>query len=90
MHTCTSRDPSVKTTLSKMRSDGSRKLPDSTLEWEEVSGLIFYRGCLYIPNQMDLHCKILRCCHDAPTAGHSGQHQTMEEVHCHYWWPGMD
>jgi hypothetical protein len=59
MHTCTSHDPSVKTALSKMRSDGSWKLPDSTLEWEEVSGLIFYRGCLYIPNQMDLCHEIL-------------------------------
>jgi hypothetical protein len=71
---CTSCDPSVETALSKMRSDGSQKLPDSTLEWEEVDGLIFYRGCLYIPDQLDLHCEILRCCHNAPAAGHPGQH----------------
>jgi hypothetical protein len=87
---CTSRDPSVKTALSKMRSEGSRKLPDGTLEWEEVDSLIFYRGCLYIPNQLDLCREILRRCHDTPAAGHPGQHQTMEEVHRHYWWPGMD
>jgi hypothetical protein len=87
---CTSCDPSVKTALSKMRSDGSRKLPDDTLEWEEVDGLIFYRGRLYIPNQMDLRRKILRHCHNTPAAGHPDQHQTMEEVHCHYWWPSMD
>jgi hypothetical protein len=90
VRTCTSRDPSVKTALSKMRSDGSRKLLDGTLEWEEVDGLIFYRGRLYIPDQLDLRREILRRCHDAPAAGHPGQHQTMEEVHCHYWWPGMD
>jgi hypothetical protein len=87
---CTSRDPSVETALSKMHSDGSQKLPDSTLEWEEVDGLIFYRGRLYIPNQLDLRHKILCRCHNTPAAGHPGQHQTMEEVHCHYWWPGMD
>jgi hypothetical protein len=90
VHTCTSCDPSVKTALSKMCSDGSQKLPDSTLNWEEVDGLIFYRGRLYIPNQMDLRQEILCCCHNTPTAGHPGQHQTMEEVHCHYWWPRMD
>jgi hypothetical protein len=90
VHACTSHDPSVETALSKMGSDGSRKLPDSTLKWEEVDGLIFYRGHLYIPHQMDLHHKILCHCHNTPAAGHPSQHQTMEEVHRHYWWPGMD
>jgi hypothetical protein len=90
MCACTSHDPSVETALSKMHSDGFQKLPDGTLEWEEVSGLIFYRGRLNIPNQMDLRHEILCCCLDAPAAGHPGQHRTMEEVHHHYWWPGMD
>jgi hypothetical protein len=46
---CTSCDPSVKIALFKMCSDGSRKLPDGTLEWEEVDGLIFYRAVSIFP-----------------------------------------
>jgi hypothetical protein len=60
IRSCKNLDATVKLALDKVRLEGSWKLPDGGLEWEEQNGLIYHRGCLYIPNQDDLHCKVLR------------------------------
>jgi len=44
---------------------------------------------LVIPPDEALKCKILQLLHDAPTAGHPGQDETLTQVSHSYWWPGM-
>jgi hypothetical protein len=87
---CKDLEPLVQTALDQARKEGSRKLPNGRLEWEEKNSLIYHRGRLYIPNWDDLRREVLRRSHDALAASHPGQFQTMEEVHRYYWWPNMD
>jgi hypothetical protein len=60
---------------------------DGTFEWEEEDGLVYFRGKLYIPPDVALRWDIVKSCHNAPTAGHPGQSQTLKLVSRHYWWP---
>jgi hypothetical protein len=87
---CKDLEPLVQTALDQARKEGSWKLPNGGLKWEEKDGLIYHRGRLYVPNGDDLRREVLHCSHDALAAGHPGQFQTMEEVHRYYWWPNMD
>jgi hypothetical protein len=87
---CKDLEPLVQTMLDQVRKEGSRKLPNGGLEWEEKDSLIYHRGRLYVPNRDNLRQEVLRRSHDALAAGHPGQFQTMEEVHRYYWWPNMD
>jgi hypothetical protein len=48
-------DPEVTAALQRLRYQGPNQLPNVTLEWEEIDGMIYYHGCLYIPRGEDLH-----------------------------------
>jgi hypothetical protein len=87
---CKDLEPLVQTTLDQAHKEGSRKLPNGGLEWEEKDSLIYHQGCLYIPNWDNLRQEVLCQSHDALAAGHPGQFQMMEEVHCYYWRSNMD
>ena len=58
-------------------------------DWTLKEGLIFYKGCCYIPNNLELQRKILQQYHDSIPLGHPGQLQPQEIIQCNYWWPGM-
>ena len=81
------QDAEVLQGLASLKKNGLRKMLDGTFEWEEEDGLVYHRGKLYVPNDVDLRRAIVRSCHDAPTAGHPGQARTLELVSRHYWWP---
>jgi transposase InsO family protein len=83
-------DLEVETALQRLKSQGPNQLPNGTLEWEEVDGLIYHHGRLYIPKGEDLRREALQRCHDAVAVGHPGQHVTLEEVKRYYWWPGVE
>jgi hypothetical protein len=51
---CKDLEPLVQTALDQARKEGSQKLPNGRLEWEEKDGLIYHQGCLYVPNWDDL------------------------------------
>lgn len=72
-----------------MKRTGPRKLVNGAAEWEEVNGLVYYRGKLYIPNNMEIRCEILKQCHNSVTTGHLGHNLTLELVERYYWWPLM-
>uniref|UniRef100_A0A0W0GF46 Reverse transcriptase-rnase h-integrase n=1 Tax=Moniliophthora roreri TaxID=221103 RepID=A0A0W0GF46_MONRR len=48
-------------------------------EWEEEDGLVYYKEKLYVPEDKGLHTNVLKQCHDVPTAGHLGEHGTLEQ-----------
>jgi len=58
-------------------------------EWSERDGLLYYRGCIYVPNTSDLRHRIVSLCHDTKVAGHPGRFKTLELVSQSYWWPNM-
>jgi len=58
-------------------------------EWLERNGLLYYRGCIYVPNTSDLRRRIVSLCHDTKVAGHPGCFKTLELVSRNYWWPNM-
>jgi hypothetical protein len=51
---CKDLEPLVQTALDQARKEGSWKLPNSRLEWEEKDSLIYHQGRLYVPNRDDL------------------------------------
>ena len=85
----TALDEEVTKALDTLKSKGPRKLTNGTLEWENVNGLLYYKGKLYIPDDSDLRSEIVKSCHDAPAAGHLGRNATLELVSRNYWWPCM-
>uniref|UniRef100_A0A0W0F4X9 Putative reverse transcriptase-rnase h-integrase n=1 Tax=Moniliophthora roreri TaxID=221103 RepID=A0A0W0F4X9_MONRR len=83
------KEAEVLQAVEELKKKGSRRLINRLLEWEEDNGLVYYKGKLYIPTDKGLHAEVLKQCHNAPTAGHLGEHGTLEQVSRYYWWPGM-
>src|SRR6266571_3208375 len=50
---------------------------------------LFYNGCLYIPDEIDLRRQIVRDYHNTLTAGHPGVLATCRSIRTSYWWPGL-
>src|SRR6266498_1492269 len=42
-------------------------------EWSERDGLLYYHGCIYIPNASNLCRRIVSFCHDTKVACHPGR-----------------
>lgn len=78
------KEAEVVSALKKMKRTGLRKLANRAAEWEESDGLVYYRGKLYVPNNLEIRCEILKQCHDSVTTGHPGRNLTLELVEHHY------
>ena len=85
----TEQDPEVTLALEVLKGHKPCPLVQDPTEWEEKEGIVFYRGQMYIPRVPDLHRRVVRLCHDSPTAGHPSQHGTHELVSQTYWWLGL-
>jgi hypothetical protein len=81
---CSDCEVEVAQALEVLRKKGPRKLVNNLLEWEELDGLLYYKGKLYILNNKELHAEIIKTCHDTPTTGHPGKHGMLELVSRHY------
>ena len=58
-------------------------------DWQHINGLLIFKGCIYVPPDMDLHRSILFRCHDHPTTGHPGYLKTCQLVVNEFWWLGL-
>lgn len=83
------REAEVLEGLKELKRGGLQRLAGGLPQWEEDDGLVYHRGRVYVPPEGDLRKRVLRQCHDTPTAGHGGNHSTFALVSSHYWWPGM-
>ena len=86
---CSARETEVAQALAVVRKKGPRRLINDVLEWEDVDGLLYYKGKLYIPDNKELRAEIVKSCHNTPSTGHPGKHATLELVSRYYWWPRM-
>ena len=70
--------------------DSSTNLTDWTVEKDSTKqDVLFYKGKMFIPNDIDLRRNIVWRHYDAPTAGHPGILETINKIKAHYYWPGM-
>ena len=58
-------------------------------EWVQQDSITLHRGCVYIPNNAQLHHDIVKAHHSPPMVGHPGKWKTLELVSRNYWWPGI-
>ena len=56
----------------------------------DKEGIITFQERLYVPISIPLRGEVIRAHHDMPTAGHPGDHKTLELVTRNYCWPGMN
>jgi len=71
----------------ELRKSSTRSLRSAELS--ERDGLLYYHGCIYVPDASDLRRRIVLLCHDTKVAGHPGRFKTLELVSRNYWWPNM-
>lgn len=55
----------------------------------DEDGVLLLNSRTYVPDTDDLRLRVLRSCHDHPTAGHWGQNKTQALVLRDYAWPGL-
>ena len=60
-----------------------------SMEWLEDSGVLRFRGKIYVPWNTDLRRRVVSLCHDTKVAGHPGRWKTLELVSRNYWWLQM-
>jgi hypothetical protein len=67
--------------------DHKRELEDRVTR----DGRLFMRsgGQLCVPNDLALHTRLIRECHDSATAGHLGRDKTLEQMQRRFFWHGM-
>src|SRR5258707_507580 len=58
-------------------------------EWERDGDLVMYRGCVYVPKDLQLCHDIVHAHHDSMMTGHPGWWKTLELVSHNYWWLGI-
>jgi len=58
-------------------------------EWSEDNGVLWFRGKIYVPQNLDLWRQIVSLYHNTKVAGHPGCWKTLELVSRNYWWPQM-
>jgi hypothetical protein len=86
---CSNRKVKVAQALKVLCKKDPRRLVNNLIEWEELNGLLYYKGKLYIPNNKELCARIIKTCHDTPITGHPGKQRMLKLVSRHYWWPKM-
>ena len=58
-------------------------------EWSEDDGVLWFRGKIYVPWNVDLRRRVVSLCHDTKVAGYPECWKTLELVSRNYWWPQM-
>jgi hypothetical protein len=83
------KDDLVKLAVEALKTGGIPLIKSVLTNWKLEDGLLFFLGqCYVLPNET-LQNQIVECYHDTLPLGHLRQFQTLELMHCDYWWPGM-
>jgi hypothetical protein len=82
------QEESVAKAARELRKDKGRGTVKSA-EWSESDGLLMFHSQIYVPNDRELRCHIIKQHHDMCIAGHAGHFKTLELVSHNYWWSQM-
>uniref|UniRef100_A0A0W0FRD0 Reverse transcriptase-rnase h-integrase n=1 Tax=Moniliophthora roreri TaxID=221103 RepID=A0A0W0FRD0_MONRR len=78
-----------KAALETLTTMGLPLIKSALLDWEINDSLIWYKGRVYVPNDVVLCREIVQTIHEGQLFGHPGQFGTVDLVQRDYWWPGM-
>ncbi|ESK88465.1 pro-pol protein [Moniliophthora roreri MCA 2997] len=78
-----------KMTLEALTISGLPPIKSALSDWEVNDSLIWYKGRIYVPDDVVLRREITRTIHEGQPFGHPGQFETLDLVQWDYWWPGM-
>ncbi|ESK90706.1 reverse transcriptase-rnase h-integrase [Moniliophthora roreri MCA 2997] len=78
-----------KAALETLTTMGLPPIKSALLDWEINDSLIWYKGRVYVPNDVVLCREIVQTIHKEQLFGHPGQFGTVDLVQRDYWWPGM-
>jgi hypothetical protein len=53
---------------------------NSFTDWDDEEGILSFKERLYVPNDSELRCKVVRIHHDLPAVGHPGRLRTHKLV----------
>ena len=73
----------------RRKGDVSISKPGSKGWSVDASGLLQYRGRLYVPGKEGIRIKLMQLHHDDPTAGHFGRARTEELLRREYHWVNL-
>ena len=65
------------------------KLPpmrSSLVDWYNHEGILFYKGRIYVSDNLELCREITHWYYNIESAGHPGQHGTYLAMYRIYWW----
>jgi hypothetical protein len=85
-------DPNIGSYLENLRNPELPRQEDIQTFLEPFTfrdGLVLRNGLVYVPEENDVKLRILRSCHDAPSAGHPGEAKTLELILRDYYWPRL-
>jgi hypothetical protein len=54
-----------------------------------LDNVIFYKDWIYLASEATLKGRILKVCHDSPTAGHQGYFKTYRQIRERFSWKGL-
>lgn len=77
------------TTVKALKEGKIPPLRSAVTDWHEDNGLLWYKGRLYVPDDLELRRKIVWQHHDSIPAGHPGHRSTHLAVFRTFWWPRM-
>jgi RNase H-like domain found in reverse transcriptase/Reverse transcriptase (RNA-dependent DNA polymerase)/Integrase zinc binding domain/Chromo (CHRromatin Organisation MOdifier) domain/gag-polyprotein putative aspartyl protease len=86
------RDPNIGPYLKNLHSPELPRSEDVQAFLEPFSiqdGLVLRNGLVYIPDENSIKLRVLKSCHDAPSAGHLGEAKTLGLITRDYYWPRM-
>uniref|UniRef100_A0A0W0F642 Putative reverse transcriptase-rnase h-integrase n=1 Tax=Moniliophthora roreri TaxID=221103 RepID=A0A0W0F642_MONRR len=78
-----------KSALEQLLEQGMPPIKSALSDWKIEGGLLFFRDRVYVPNDTDLHHRMVQSIHKTPGVGHPGQWNTVEQVQWDFWWLGM-
>uniref|UniRef100_A0A0W0F8T0 Reverse transcriptase-rnase h-integrase n=1 Tax=Moniliophthora roreri TaxID=221103 RepID=A0A0W0F8T0_MONRR len=76
-------------TLESLTTHGVPPIKSALSDWEVNDSLIWYKGRVYVPDDVVLRREITRTIHEGQPFGHPGQFGTLDLMQRDYWWPGM-
>ncbi|XP_016578798.1 uncharacterized protein LOC107876371 [Capsicum annuum] len=63
--------------------------PDKYQDYKLQSGVLRYKGKVYIGKTTTLRQQLLQIMHSSTIGGHSGQQGTLKRLQLHFFWPSM-
>ena len=83
------KDPLVLNALQSLEGEVPTQFRSQLSNWSYDAGILACQGQVFLPDQDNIRCDIVKLHHDHLTARHPGYLKTHQLIAAGYWWPGM-